>query len=502
MAVLIALSLPVVMLCVGIAVDTGRWYGVRKATSSAMDAAVLAGARALQLNPGDPDFAIAAAQKVYAANVKDRAPLLSDGVSFAISDSGASIVATGEAKLATTFLAISGITDLDVVGGAKAKAKVAVGGKGGSHIEIAVMLDVTGSMCDNGVGPCNGGTKMDGLKAAAKDLVDIAVSSNQSTFTSKVSLIPFSTRVRVGQDGQGGAMMKALSNLDATWSGWVKMCKESSGGGGSENGGNWACLRYATEMQNNWKVMPCVTDRFYNGGGFDATDDVPGANRWLNAHGGDRMSLSWDSTDQAPGSGTGVQNSDPADNWNYDPNGSCADVDEKNQMLPLSSDKSALKNRINDLVAYGATAGALGTAWSWYTLSPNWGSVFGGASVPRSYGDLTTMQPSGAPLLRKVAVLMTDGGYNTYRGWKGQNQQEVSNYAKQICTNMKAKGIEIFTVGFALDQLPANERTVAEATLKACGTDLQHFYDTLNVAQLQVAFRDIALQLSAIYMSE
>ena len=215
MAVLIALSLPVVMLCVGIAVDTGRWYGVRKATSSAMDAAVLAGARALQLNPGDPDFAIAAAQKVYAANVKDRAPLLSDGVSFAISDSGASIVATGEAKLATTFLAISGITDLDVVGGAKAKAKVAVGGKGGSHIEIAVMLDVTGSMCDNGVGPCNGGTKMDGLKAAAKDLVDIAVSSNQSTFTSKVSLIPFSTRVRVGQDGQGGAMMKALSNLDA-----------------------------------------------------------------------------------------------------------------------------------------------------------------------------------------------------------------------------------------------------------------------------------------------
>ena len=112
------------------------------------------------------------------------------------------------------------------------------------------------------------------------------------------------------------------------------------------------------------------------------------------------------------------------------------------------------------------------------------------------------MQPSGAPLLRKVAVLMTDGGYNTYRGWKGQNQQEVSNYAKQICTNMKAKGIEIFTVGFALDQLPANERTVAEATLKACGTDLQHFYDTLNVAQLQVAFRDIALQLSAIYMSE
>ncbi len=503
MALMIALTLPLVMLCVGIAVDTGRWYGARKTTSSAIDAAVLAGARALQLNPSDPNNALTVASQVYAANVKDRTPLLSDGVNFAVADNGSSIVATGDAKLGTTFLAISGIADLDVVGAAKAKAMVSVGGKGGSNIEIAVMLDLTGSMCDNGVGPCNGGNKMDGLKAAAKDLVEIAVSADQSKYTSKVSLIPFSTRVRVGPDGGGGAMMKALTNLDATWNGWFNICKQSTGGGGSEDGGNWACQQYASEQQTNWKVMPCVTDRFYNGaGGFDATDDTPGANRWLNAHGGDRMILSSDSTDQAPTSKKGLQQADPADNWNYDPSGSCADVDEKNQMMPLTANKSALKSRINDLVAYGATAGALGTAWASYTLSPNWSTVFAGASAPASYGDLAVTQASGAPLLRKVAVLMTDGGYNTYRGWKGQNQQAVSNYALQVCSNMKARGIEVYTVGFALDQLPANERTIAEATLKACGTDLQHFYDTLNVSQLQAAFRDIALQLTSIYMSE
>ena len=344
---------------------------------------------------------------------------------------------------------------------------------------------------------------MDGLKAAAKDLVEIAVSSNQSTFTSKVSLIPFSTRVRVGPDGGGGAMMKALTNLDAAWNGWFNICKQGTGSNGSEDAGNWACQQYASELQANWKVMPCVTDRFYNGaGGFDATDVAPGANRWLNAHGGDRMTLSSDSTDQAPANKKGLLKSDPADNWNYDPTGSCSDVDPKNQMMPLTADKSALKSRINDLVAYGATAGALGTAWASYTLSPNWSPIFSGASAPASYGDLTVIQASGAPLLRKVAVLMTDGGYNTYRGWKGQNQQEVSNYALQVCSNMKVRGIEIYTVGFALDQLTANERTIAEATLKACGTDLQHFYDTLNVSQLQAAFRDIALQLSSIYMSE
>lgn len=502
-AIVAALSLPVLMLCVGIAVDTGRWYSARKSTSSAIDAAVLAGARALQLDPNNPNLAVAAAQRVYAANVKDRAPLLSDGVGFAVVDNGASVVGTGQAKIATTFLAVAGFTDLDVVSAAKAKAQVAVGGKGGSNIEIAVMIDVTGSMCDNGVGPCSGGSKMDGLKAAAKDLIEISVSSDQSKYTSKVSLIPFSTRVRVAQDGQGGAMMKALTNLDATWSGWYKMCKESSGSGGSEDEGNWRCRRFEAEQQTNWKIMPCVTDRFYNGaGGFDATDRTPGASRWLNAHGGDRMTLSEDSSDQSPPNKIGQQQSDPAEHWNHEPNGGCSDVDAKNQMMPLSSDKAALKNRIDGLVAYGATAGALGTAWSWYTLSPNWGSIFGGASVPRSYSDLTTIQASGAPLLRKVAVLMTDGGYNTFRGWKGQNQQEVSNYAKQVCTAMKAKGIEIYTVGFALDQLPGNERTIAEATLKDCGTDLQHFYQTLNVSQLQAAFRDIAMQLTSIHMSE
>lgn len=97
---------------------------------------------------------------------------------------------------------------------------------------------------------------------------------------------------------------------------------------------------------------------------------------------------------------------------------------------------------------------------------------------------------------------MTDGGYNTYRGWKGQNQQTVSTHATQLCTNMKAAGIEIYAVGFALDQLPLAERTIARATLQACGTDLQHFYETLNVQQLKDAFTEIAMTMSTIYLSD
>ena len=118
-----------------------------------------------------------------------------------------------------------------------------------------------------------------------------------------------------------------------------------------------------------------------------------------------------------------------------------------------------LHSRIDDLTAYGSTAGALGTAWSWYSLSPKWSSIFPASSVPGSYQDVTTLQGNGAPVLRKVAVMMSDGVYNTWRGWKGQSQQAVSNYAKQLCTNMKAKGIKDFQLHYALETLARLART-------------------------------------------
>ncbi len=192
---------------------------------------------------------------------------------------------------------------------------------------------------------------------------------------------------------------------------------------------------------------------------------------------------------------------DPAGHWNYNWDGSCADVDNANEIKPLTNDKQQLRSKIDGLVAFGSTAGALGTAWSWYMLSPKWNGIWTGASQPGSYADVTTIQDNGRPLLRKVAILMSDGVYNTYRGWKGQDQQTVSDYAKQMCTNMKAQGIEIFTIGLALDELPASERGIAESTLQSCGSSIDHFYATLNIEELQIAFQDIAYQLSGVALT-
>jgi Flp pilus assembly protein TadG len=505
-AIMFAMMFGVMVLSAGAAVDIGRWMHAKTITSSALDAAVLAGGRKLQLEPGNEAAALLAAQQYYQQNVAQRLQLQSDSVTFAVTADGKALTASGSAYISTTLLNVAGIDRLPVIGEPGSvfpRAQLQVGGGGGSNIEVALVLDVTGSMCNNNHGPCTDGHKMTGLKAAAKDLIDIVVADNQSQHTSRVALVPFSTRIRVAPDASGGAIMQQLTGLTPTWSGWYDMCVDSNGSGGSEDAGNWTCRRYESQYQTNWKIMPCVTDRAYNATWtLEVTDDAPGAGRWLNAHGGDRRVVSDDSSDTPAVGHLGAASTDPAWHWNYDSWGGCADVANANEVLPLSSNKATLKSRIDGLEAFGSTGGALGTAWGWYMLSPKWNSIWTGTSAPGAYSDLTTSQANGAPVLRKVAVIMSDGVYNTVRSWKDQDQQEVSNYAKQMCTNMKAAGIEIYTVAFALDQLPAGERAVAEDTLRSCGSSVQHFYSTLTVEHMQQAFRDIALQLSALYLAK
>ena len=503
--IIFALSATLLFMAAGMAVDTGRWFLARSTVKAAIDAAVLAGARSLQLDAASPDEALSVARRTYAANKQGSPTLLRDEVTFAVSSDGNAIDATGTAAIGTTLLQVAGISEMSVVAspGAKlASASVSVGGSGGSNIEIAVMLDVTGSMCDDGIGPCTSSAKLTGLKDAAKRLVEIAVSDDQSQLTSKLAIVPFSTRVRVGPNNGGGTRMTALTGLAPTWSGYMSYCAASTGSGGSETSGNWSCSQAVTQQVTALPIMPCVTDRFYEATSqLDATDRAPGAGAWLNAHDGTRMTQSWDSSGVAATEYLGATASDPSYQWNYATYG-CADVAEANEIVPLTSNKSKLAASIDGLEAYGATAGALGTAWSWYMLSPEWSSIFSGESAPASYSMVTSKRSNGAPELRKVAVLMTDGGYNTFRSAKGLAQQTVSNYAIELCTGMKAKGVEVFTVGLSLDQLPAAERTIAEQTLKSCGTDIAHFYNTLNVEQLYAAFTDIAMKLSAIRLTQ
>jgi Flp pilus assembly protein TadG len=168
-----------------------------------------------------------------------------------------------------------------------------------------------------------------------------------------------------------------------------------------------------------------------------------------------------------------------------------ADCDNDREIFPLTNKKNDLKQMVRSLSAGGSTAGHLGTAWAWYMLSPKWASLFDADQQPASYSELTQKNPSGAPKLRKILVLMTDGEYNTqYIG------ADATTQARAICTEIKKTGIEVFAIGFDV----AGNQGVIDM-LRGCANSNAHFYEATTGDALKVAFRDIALKASTVRLT-
>lgn len=150
-AIIFALMGTVLILAIGAAVDIGRWQHARSRTLAAIDAAVLAGGRAFQVNANATDALIVAA-KLYADNINTRSPVLSDTITFITNSSNTEFTATGNAYIKTPFLKMAMIDSLPLLnssGSEFAKASLPGGGGGinaATNLEISVMLDITGSM--------------------------------------------------------------------------------------------------------------------------------------------------------------------------------------------------------------------------------------------------------------------------------------------------------------------------------------------------------------------
>lgn len=143
------------------------------------------------------------------------------------------------------------------------------------------------------------------------------------------------------------------------------------------------------------------------------------------------------------------------------------------EILPLSSDPDTVTAHINAFSANGSTAGHLGIGWSWYLLSPDWTSVWPGASAPVDYESKDAM---------KVAIIMTDGEFNTaYETGNGDSIEQ----SKALCDGMKEAGIKLYSIGF---QAPAG----AVPILKYCASAANDFFDAADGDSLRRAFKDIA----------
>ncbi len=445
-AIIYALMAVVLMLAIGAAVDIGRWLHARDQTVSAVDAAVLAGGRWLQTNADDTAGAIATAQKFYAQNVSSRLPVTGDSISFAVGNDGMSMTASGTAYIKTPFLQFANIDKLPLISTATtqfSQAQLAVGGNGGENLEVAMMLDITGSMA---------GQKLRDLKDSASDLINIVVWDDQSKFTSKVAIVPFSEDIRLPNSG-------VLNKARGTSLPSTKSVTTGSG---------------FFQQTKTYYLSDCVVERT---GTQKYTDAAPKSGQYVMAH----------YTEQSTGTGSSKK-------------GVCT-VPAGAEVMPLSSDKTSLLAKVNGLSAAGWTAGQLGTAWAWYTLSPNWASIWPWSDAPAAYG---------TDNLRKIAILMTDGEYNTQYDANGvavdRNAYPTcsnaangcsTTQARALCDAMKAKGITIYTIGF---ELGGNQRAID--TLNQCATEPGKFYNAEDGEQLKKAFRDIALKLTSLYLSK
>ncbi|MEQ1717087.1 MAG: pilus assembly protein TadG-related protein, partial [Hyphomicrobium sp.] len=158
---------------IGAAVDYGRWSNANARTVDALDAALLAAGRALQSSQSEQD-ALAVAEKMFLENANSRLQLKSPKVTVAIVDGGMALEANATGKIVTPFMGLMNFATLTVNAHSKVGFSVGAGSsQGGSDLEISMMLDVTGSMCADGEGPCNSSSKLDALKSASSDLVNI-----------------------------------------------------------------------------------------------------------------------------------------------------------------------------------------------------------------------------------------------------------------------------------------------------------------------------------------
>ncbi|AXS38774.1 pilus assembly protein [Breoghania sp. L-A4] len=191
-----ALAMLVVIGAAGGAVDYGRAVNTRGLIANELDAAALAGARYLS-TAKDVDEAKALIKDTFAqtaavklagiAEVEDVVPVI-DSINGVIT-------ATAQAYVPTAFVQLLGIRTIPV----SVVAEVRFGSK---YVEVALVLDITGSMMRD----------MDTLRTAAQSVVDELIPEGTSEKNSKVriSLVPYSQGVNLGQyahkvtDGNAG----------------------------------------------------------------------------------------------------------------------------------------------------------------------------------------------------------------------------------------------------------------------------------------------------------
>ena len=361
------------------------------------------------------------------------------------------VTVSGTITVKASFMQLAGIPTIAV--------PVTVGvQKSGINLEVSLVLDNTGSM-NTSDGSTPNAPIVD-MKAAALNFVDIVMPDTQGQYYTKIAIVPYNNGVNPG------------STLAPLARGTISNSPSTSTTPGHTN----YQFTNAYGQTTTFGISNCVTERT----GAQAYTDAAAATYPV---------------------GRGYYG-----NSNY-----CAVT----QMLPLTTNVTSLNNTLNAMSAGMSTAGQVGIAWGWYTLSPNFG-IWSGESVPAGYDKLTTTDYTQK--VKKIMILMTDGEYNsancngvitgnpTVYGSGGDSDHincaatngDSYTQSTAMCNAIKASGIEVYVISFQLNTSIQQRVDL----VNNCATDASHVLNASSSSQLNTVFAGLATNIANLYVSK
>ena len=444
--IMLALSVIPIVACAGAAIDMVQTNQTLTVLQGAADAAAIAGGsshltddaklREVVTNYLTTNGAVAALDYVEQIEPK----LDKDKRTF-------SVLIKGKRK--TSLMNIVGINTMDLT----AYSEVKLGGDG---IEVALVLDNTGSM--------NAAGRLPALKDAAKLLVDQIMEAKDQGAYARVGIVPFSNYVNIGLSRRN----KPWLDVDPDKSETKNSCWNT----------------YPNATSKNCRQVPNIVDGV-NMGTTQQCDWDYGAP--VEQCGNNTATYTWngcvgsrpDPLDESLGS-LSTRYKGLTNEW-------CT-----SEIVELTDSKSKLHSTIDGLVATGETYIPAGLLWGWNMLDSE-------EPLDKAKSAAAIKAMGGT----KAIVLMTDG-QNTlapyspiHRGWDG-----ASDWAKgdakttTLCENIKADGITVFTVSFMVTD------AASKALLASCASDASKAYSAESAAALASAFKEIGGTLTAMRLSK
>ena len=197
-AVMFGVSAVVLFAVAGLAIDSSRVYSVNFKMREALDAAALAAAKLLD----DENASDAQIQQVGEAYVGSSLKQLRidhvtwQNVKFVADRTTGTITASADVTMPALFGAISAnLSTFNFTPTSNVVYKP-------KKIELSLVLDITGSMCDtppsNANNACSSGAKLSALKNAADDMVEALANTDPAYGAIRVAIAPYSASVNAG----------------------------------------------------------------------------------------------------------------------------------------------------------------------------------------------------------------------------------------------------------------------------------------------------------------